>query len=392
MTTDGAGTKGSTRWDDTVGTFARIVGMTVADLTPVLARLVGAPDDEGVSILLDPACASDEMFVQALPEVPRARLMKAIREMRASAAPVPAAPGAAAAASLLPTPPDDESFLEALKVGGQVLVEATDINAALRAFLAHKLGLLDTPERLMATMEKFALSIDRPVEESFYEVQKLVTERRYGDVLAAFGLSGRWVSAERKKQLFSRMAGLWQILRSFQERLRAWNQACIDRMSSPGAMMNLVALVTKGTPVTSMPGLTDYPEVGPLRDAAEGIIDSFNRMFAGTGVPVARALAYDALRIKSLLDDPRLPAAIGQTTKELALKTLGIAVTAEYVRLERDLSTFVLSILEVPRVSKEKEAFFMIALENLGETIPWSTLLALDEKAPEAAGGKHQRF
>jgi len=123
------------------------------------------------------------------------------------------------------------------------------------------------------------------------------------------------------------------------------------------------------------PGMMAPPETAGLHDEAEAVINSINKVFGGFGIPVAKALAYDATRIKNVLENPGLPAAIGVTTREQMLKTLGLSVGADYVRLERNITRFTLAIMEFPKITVPNEEYaYLGAMIQLGATIPWDKL------------------
>ncbi len=371
----------SENWKSRVSLFTEGVGLEYDDVTARLVKIVGDPNDEGVALLSNRHDAPDDLLREQFPGVPAAKLNRAIRKLRSGESTVEAT---SVPAAVLPQPPDDESFLAALKIGGIAKVSGTDVNAALRALLARDLGLYSLPEQLLHAMESHAESLDEPVDETFYELQKLVTERRYGDILSSLGVHGRLVSESRKKRLFERMNSIWGSLHGFQARLDGWIKSWTDRMNNPAAIMTSMAAVLgagSGPPAHMM----EHPDTGPVRDAAEGVVNQLNKTFAGTGIPVARALAYDALRVKKILEDERLPAAVGASSREEMLKKLKVGVTADYVRSERDLATYVLSILDLANVPAASEPGYLVALHQLGSNIPW-------EKLGVGTKGQHQTF
>lgn len=380
-------TTASAKWQEKVGSFAKAIGKEYDAVTTELQKLVGDANDEGLEALADPECASNDMIRNIFGSVPPAKLNKAIKDLRGAMAPA-VAPVAAPAATkssvmsmvgLLPEPPSDETFLSALRVGGVAKIGATEINSALRVLLAKQLGVYDLPDQLVALMEQHAETLEEPLGEEFYELQKSVTERRYGEILQAMGVTGHFMSEARKKKLLSRMEGLWPLLASFQGRLDAWQQNWVSRMSNPAAMMAGFASMMNGGAAVGMPGMMDHPDPAPILDAASGVIDALNKMFAGTGIPVARALAHDTLRIKGILTDARLPAAVGAANRDEMLKKLNAGVSAEYVRLERDLVGYVLAVLQLAagEVSTEQIPMYLMALQNRGTNIPWDKLQAL---------------
>lgn len=321
--------------------------------------------------------------------VPPAKLNKAIKDLRGTAATAPklveptaskaAVPAAMNMIGLLPEPPNDESFLNALRVGGVAKVSPTDINAALRVLLAKQLGVYDLPDQLVMLMEQHAETLEEPVGDEFYALQKQVAERRYGEILQAMGVPGHFMSEARKKKLLDRMSGLWALLNSFQTKLTSWQEQWQSRMNNPAAMMAGFASMMGGGAAMGMPGMMDHPDTAPVLDASSTLIDTFNKMFAGTGIPVARALAHDTLRIKKVLEDPRLPAAIGAANRDEMLKKLNAGVSAEYVRLERDLVSYVLAVMKLSagEVSTEQQPYYIIALQNRGMNIAWDKLEAM---------------
>ena len=64
---------------------------------------------------------------------------------------------------------------------------------------------------------------------------------------------------------------------------------------------------------------------GCLSSKSDAVKDAINKAFAGTGVQISAALAYEAQEIKKSLEDPRLPALVGVANREQLLKKLGVA-------------------------------------------------------------------
>lgn len=387
----------SAKWQEVVGTFAKAIGKPYEDVTKSLVLAVGEATDEGLETLADAECCTNDMIKQAVGAgTAPAKLNKAIKDLRTALAPKtapvpePAAKAVPANMSMiaLPQAPTDESLFDALRVGGVAKVGGTEINAVLRVLLGNKMGIDELPARIVQMMEDHAESLDEPVPSAFYDLQRKVSQRRYAEVLDAIGAKGVHMSEQRKQKLLGRMQGIWGLLYGFQNKATAWQKTWQDRMANPGALMAGISVMFGGAGA-GVPGMMDHPDIAPMRDAASGVIDGINKIFRGTGIPVARALADDTLRIKEILHDDRLPAAIGAANREDMLKRLGAAVSADYGRMEKDLSSYVLSILEfgAGNVSPEKEPMFLIALQNVGMTIPWQGLMDASSK-PAAAGKK----
>jgi hypothetical protein len=78
---------------------------------------------------------------------------------------------------------------------------------------------------------------------------------------------------------------------------------------------------------------------------------------------------------KEVLEDANLPAAVGAVNKEQMLKMLGVAISADYVRIERNVTRYALSAMEFPKVtSGPEELNYLSALFQLGTSIQWDKL------------------
>ena len=189
------------------------------------------------------------------------------------------------------------------------------------------------------------------------------------------GMPGNLVSAARKKELLGRIGGIFQVLEGFQDRLALWQESWTARISNPGAMFaGLAAMMAGGGTNPATAGLMEAPDTAPVVDAASGVIDQLNGMFAGTGIPVARALAADAIATRRFLERPEIIAAVGAGSREEMLKTLGIAVSADLVRAERDVTQYLLSVMRLQKVATTQLPGYIVALQQLGAQLPWSTL------------------
>ncbi|MBI2571491.1 MAG: hypothetical protein HYV63_31160 [Candidatus Schekmanbacteria bacterium] len=369
-------------WDRRTTEFAAAVGRGAADITAGLEGVVGTPSAEALSALAEGFATDDDLvaaLVHAGPRIPVAIFRKHVPILRGPSSRAATAGGAAMgsgpALDVLPSVPDDESFLAALKVGGELKIGTTEVIAAMKAALANRVGLYDLPQRLRAAMESFALANDEPCAPSFYEIERLVARRSYAEVLGALGLEGTFVTVARMNQLLGRLErDLWRVLHQFQVRLVEWQKSWAAGASGPGMMVAALAALAGGGQLPA--GMLQPPETASLKDAAEGVINAINKVFAGPGIPVARALAHDAGRIKQLLEDERLPRLIGASNREQMLRMLEADVTADYVRLERNVVRFALAIMELPKVtSGQSELAYLTALLQLGIAIPWEKLV-----------------
>lgn len=291
-------------------------------------------------------------------------------------APAPAAPttiSADAMSMVLPSVPDDESWLKALRTGGVLKIEPSTAIAAVRATLAQKVGLFSIPALLSKEMEDYTDQTEEQVPPEYYRLRKMLTRTEYGDLFAAIdGMDGSYVTQSRKTELLGRIdKNLWPAILSFNEQLQAWQQAWMSGAANPMAMMAMMAGGMSAMP----PGMISPPDTGVLRDAAEAVNDQINRIFRGTGVQIAAALAYEANRIKDIIQHPSLPAMIGVPNRDQMLKKLGVSVPATYPRLEQNLSKFVLGIMSAgDQPAGEDELRYFGALFMLGSQIDWNQL------------------
>ncbi len=278
--------------------------------------------------------------------------------------------------NILPQVPSEESWLMALKTGGVSKVDQSTVISAIRATLAHRAGLFDIPSILVTKMESFADTNEEQVPSEFFSLRKDMTRRSYADIFEAIeGLDGSFVTEKRKKQLLDRIDNnFWQAVLDFYSQLDSWQEAWNKGAANSGAVMN--AIVSMQTGVNTMPpGIMQPPDTGVLCDSADAVADAINKVFAGTGVQIVAALAYDATKIKETLSNPRLPAMIGAANRDQMLRQLEVTVPATYPRMEQNLTRFVLAIMQVKdQPAGNEELQFFSALYMLGSQIPWDQL------------------
>jgi hypothetical protein len=366
-------------WQERVGAFATSVSKNPEDITAALETLVGEPSDEAVSILSDPTSLADEdlknLLVLGELKIPLGVFNKHVSKLRGEAGKAESSSGTSkngVQLSILPTVPDEESFMQMLRTGGVLKVEKTEVLSAVKAAFAKRVGLYELPQLILEKMEAFALRQEEPSGEDFYEMQRLLTEKKYGDILTVLKVPGAYVNESRKKEFFAKVdQRLWPALSGFQTQLNAWQQAWMQGATGTGVMM--MAMASKSNNALAA-GMMAPPDTSPLHTSAEEVVNEINRIFAGPGIPVARALAYDATRIMTILKKETLPAQIGAATKEQMLKDLGVNVGSDMIRIEQAVTRFTLAIMSLSKVVGDEEAMYLMALTQLGATIPWDNL------------------
>lgn len=364
---------------------------TISAVDEVRAKLLGYGVDEGaITKIIDDLgvesiddLASLEVTDLTGAGVKLAKARKLVADLKESSKPA-ATPNVMTAENrviqsqfeaLLPTVPSDESWLSSLKTGGVLKVDESSYIAAIRAALADRAGLYEVPARLTAAMEKYADETDEQVDPIFYALRKSLTRRAYGDIFSAIdGLDGTFITEGRRKEFLKRIREiLWPAIVDSYRSLDAWYQAWRASFSDPSMLLAAISGISGGATTGGMSMITP-PDTAPLHDAGDSLVDSINRVFRGTGIQVAAAMAYDANTIRHTMEDPRLPALIGVKNRELMLKKIEANVSSNYVRLEQNLVKYVLGFAKHDAVTSDVEVNYFVALWQLGAQINWAEL------------------
>ncbi len=287
--------------------------------------------------------------------------------------------------ALLPSIPNDDSWMNALKSGGILKVDDSSYIAAIRAALADLAGLYDVPEKLAKAMEQYADETEEQVDPTFYALRKSLIRRNYGEIFAAIdGLDGSFITESRRREFLSRIrTTLWPAIVDSYRSLDSWYQAFRAAYTDPSM---LIAALGGGLAGAGM-SMVAPPDASQLHDAGDVLVDAINRVFRGTGVQVAAAMAYDANMIRNTLEKPGLPAMVGVKNRELMLKKIKTDVSSNYIRLEQNLVKYVLSFVKHDAVTSDVESQYFAALWQLGTQINWSELNG-DESGINGMTGK----
>ena len=367
-------------WVAYITPFAAALGLEVAAASDLLKSVAGEPGEQAIEILKDDSLSPNEEIREMLPEgTPTGVANKAIATLRESMV-TNAEPAMLVnpAADLLPDVPNDESWLSAMRSGGELKFDETSVISAVRAALADRVGLFDLPKKLTVAMEAQADVAEEQLDPRFWKLHQQLTRRDYAAIFAAIdGLDGKFVTEKRKRNLLTRInERLWPSVVGFQSQLKGWVEAWQQGAANPSLMMSAMAQMMSGGGMGALPpGMMQPPDTGGLRDAAETVNDDLNRIFAGMGVVVSRAMAYDANQIKATMEDSALPALVGAVNRDQMLRQLGVAVSSNYARMETNLTKFVMGILGVKDVAagNEETAYFG-SLYMLGTQIPWDQI------------------
>jgi hypothetical protein len=375
-------------WEEYIKPFADAVGKTVEDVTAALKSEVGDPSDEAIEVLSNEEFTPFDSLKNCLStlDIPSAILRKNIKLLRKKVEP---ADPMIIGSSLLPSIPDDSSFLEALKVGGELKVGITEIISAIKATLAKKVGLFEIPSKLAQKMESFAETCEEPVGKEFLEVRNMVIEKSYAEVMSVLGIKGSFVTESRKNTFLSKLeSSLWIEVRSFYDQLSNWNYTWGETTNNPTILAHQIALMMGGDSGGVAPAMMQPPDTSVLKDAAEGLISVMNKIFSGFGIPIARALAYEAQRIKKILENDKLPSMIGAANREMMLRMLEADVASDYVRLERNMVQFIVAVMEYPKIAPNTEILYLSEMLKLGSAINFNKL----NKDQAEVISKHKSF
>lgn len=341
-----------------------------------LQSLIGDPGQEALEILSQKDAVSDVELRDALKglSIPIGKLNLHISKLRGE---VPVSEDSSSsvttAVKFLPSVPDDDSFIAALKTDGVLKVKDTDVLAAVKAAIASKARLYSVPDKLLELIEKFASDQQEPFDEKYYEIRNMITEKNYADVLSVINVKSQFITETKRKEFLEKLESiLWAELASFNEALSAWQKVWTDGM--PAMMMNVIAMGNAAPGANPAAGMMTPPDTGSLHSAAEEVINKINRIFAGPGIPVSRALTQDALRIKKVLNDDGVLKATGSPTKDILLKSLGITVGADLIRAEQSISQYTLAVMHLPAQIGDDEIIYLTQLVRLGASIPWTKL------------------
>jgi len=286
---------------------------------------------------------------------------------------------------ILPPVPDDISFLNMLKVGGVLKIGMTEIIAAIKAWLANQIGLYQLPKVISDLMQKIAEEQDEPCGPEFYSLQNLLIRRSYADIFTALEIDTVSVTQAKKDAFLKKIENtLWPALSEYHKQIISWVDSYRQISADPANMVAMLSVALASGNNNTVP-IIQIPNTDVLHDAAKDIIDKINKVFASTGIVIARALAFDANKINEILENPALPAQVGASNHNQMINMLGTNVSMEHIRLERNITCYALSVLELSSTTAESLDFdYINALFTLGNAIPWDKLSSTTKEVESA--------
>lgn len=383
-----------------VAEFATRIGISVDLVTAaLLSSAVNDLGPESLRILASAVDMPDTTWATTFPGVKAPVLRNAVTQFRAAVTPpvvapatpvVSTAPVASAFRGLLPLA-DDTAFLSGLTMGSSLnRITPADAVVASRVGMASLQGVFEAPEALVDLIEGHSQGLEAPADDSVYGVLRGITTRKYADILEPLGVSGRAVTEARRKEFVARLrTTLWPALVRFHSTLRGWYETWTSQASNPGMMVGIMSALVSGGPMGMIPGMVSTPDVAILRSAYADLVSGTNRLYAGLYmVPVARAMAYDAMAIVAQLNDPALILAAGVTTREELLRRIGVGVTDAVQRQERSIAQYVQNAFNIANLSDADLPPFAAALFMLGNSIDWGMFSGSNPGTAPGRGSK----
>jgi hypothetical protein len=280
--------------------------------------------------------------------------------------------------------------MKGLQIGGVMKIGDATLQAALRVFFADRFGLFDVRKKVRDMMVAQANKIQEPVDPMYWKVLDDITRRDYGDLFNAItGLKGSYFTEKHRSVFIDRIRKeLCPAIRDGYNAVAGWIDGYNTMMANPASWGAFIHGNAFGTPTSACPPFDS------VADASATVKDAINKVFRGTYLPVAAAMAKDAMDASALLNNSSLPALLGCETKEIMLKALDLNITASTTRGEKYFIQFVIGLVKYDTEAPGNELNYIQALYNVGREIPWSLLI--DETsapgnahvAPSSIGGR----
>lgn len=171
---------------------------------------------------------------------------------------------------------------------------------------------------------------------------------------------------ERNRFLVRMHEKFWDCLESFYSELEGWRKG---RRESQDVSESLASAFS---------GEVQIYDATQVHNAALALGDTINRVFAGTGVYAATALALDNDTLQRILSEMDFRQ-FGVQSREQLLAQLGCAVPAEMMAAEIAISKLVWNAMLVTNqvAGSVDEQRFLIELAAIGTNRPWNQIKSL---------------
>jgi len=404
-------TIGTPRFREIMGLFATTVGLELSVIALALVDDLGQPNDDFVSMLLDPDITEISDIVDALKSVggKPAFIKNAIKEIRGKFGVVSTAPattsapnqtfipasatgltGIAMSNMSFPEVPAGISLLSRLRVGGVLRVKPDTLVSAVRVLFTERAGYFDIIETIRDAIEARADKNGRSVPPIFLKLDSLSRSSEYADMLNILKDEGivdrrRYASKTAKDKLLFSLQGVFADLASVQKQLEGYvEQMTMGGGMTPQMMLTAFASIASGAPNPALMMAMQPPAPTSVVAAVTAMVDRINKMFSGTKALTAAALQPDVAAVASLLDNDEIYTALGASDREEALNELGLTASADLEQIEKDLLQYILAVLEIPNKDSQSQPMYIGAVTMLGKSIVWDRLIKL-VKSPNSA-------
>lgn len=343
----------SAKWNLVVGRFAKDINKDLKAVSDQLSVLVGDPSDSALDLVLNPNLVKDEDLTQICTalSVPLAIARNAIANLRGVATKPQAhnnAPNAqvqnlASAQSnylsLIADIPMGDSFIKAMSMTTRLKVDELSIIALTKAYVANIHGIFDVMKKIHEKGEANLRRLRTPAPASLIKLMQALTKKQYSAIFSALDVdvTASMINEENRLML---LKGFQDTTLPFVQKfvntsMKAWVE---DYNQNSLNLGNLVKAISGG-------GLVDQTtETDSLRMEASAINDILNSNFAVYGLYCAGALAYEAHKVKELLQDPQYMTLLGAQSQEDMLSMIGSNVSDGDVMLETRLCQLLIGL------------------------------------------------
>jgi hypothetical protein len=331
-------------------------------------------EDLGAKSVDDLAGLTETDLVDAgMKRLPARKLLKALAPVAIPTAAAIAsmrAPTTASTVRLQEPPTSASSWLSSLCAIRPQIIQPLTVLTGIKAAMADVYGYFQLPRKMMRMLREASDSIGEGVPDLYFELQSLTQARRYGALVAWMqGKGSACTVAERNRFLQRMHEKFWDATDSFCNELEAWRKGRRDSLDIGEQM------------AAAMTGEMQIYDATQVRTAALALGDSINRVFSGTGVYAATALALDNERLQEVLAQLDFRQ-FGVQSREKLLADLECAVPAEMVSAENTIAKFAWNAMSLRDTAAGgmDEQRFLIELAAIGTGRQWNTVKALAAK------------
>jgi len=387
MTTTGIDSAVTDGTNNEAAAATPVVGVTTDSATPtdpVTAKLqeLGVPTDVIGKIKTDLGAETVEDLVGLKEEdltgigmkpLPARKLLKVlVPAVTQTTATILGQRVATASTVRLQEPPTAASWLSSLSAIRPQIIQPATVMTGLKAAMADTYGYFQLPRKMMNMLREAADKIGEGVPDLYFDLQNLTNARRYGALVAWMNGKGSACTVTERNRFLGKMNDrFWDSIEMFYAELDAWRKG---RRESVDAGESLAAALS---------GEVQIYDATQVRAAALALGDSINRVFSGTGVYAATALALDNEKLQEVLSNLDFRQ-FGVQSREQLLAELGCAVPAEMVSAESTIGKFVWNAMALKDMAAggNDEQKFLIELASIGAGRQWNVVKSLASKKP----------